>query len=324
MGHTMTAVLVGVDSAGTADDAVEWAAAEAAARGLPLRIVHALRPSQAVGLDAFDVSAEHLLARRRAAEEVLRRAVARARSIVSDLDIETAILQGPANWALEHASHGAPLLVLGSRGRTALRRLTFGSVSGHLAACSRCPAVVVRHQDHPVAAGPAVVAGVVRGPRGLAAVEFAFRAAWQRGIPLTLVHVAPANATLDALAGVPPCHIPTEGLDEIPDPAIVSAVVGWRREFPDTEVRLKDAVGDPATILLAESSGAALLVLGSAGGKRRGARQLTSVGQRVLPKARCPVAIVGHDAARTSAHPRSHAFGGPEAVRPPGPKRTNS
>jgi nucleotide-binding universal stress UspA family protein len=140
---------------------------------------------------------------------------------------------------------------------------------------------------------------MVRGSRGLAAVEFAFQAAWQRRIPLTLVHVMPANATLNALAGVPFCNTATLGPEAIPDPAITSALARWRHRFPAIEVVIKGPVGDPATILLAESAGAALLVLGSAGGKRRAARQLTSVGQRLLPSARCPVAVVGHDAART-------------------------
>jgi len=37
-------VVVGVDEAGSAEDAVDWATAEAAAQGCPLRVVHAFRP----------------------------------------------------------------------------------------------------------------------------------------------------------------------------------------------------------------------------------------------------------------------------------------
>lgn len=299
MAHTSATIIVAVDAAGSANDAVEWAAAEAAARGLPLRIVHALGAPNGLGFDALDVSIELTLATRAVAEQVLRDGAARAQSVVSDLEVTTDVLHGPANWALGQVAQGAPLLVVGSRGRTSLRRLVGGSVSGHLAACSPCPTVIVRHQEHAVAAPPTVVAGVVPGPRGLAAVEFAFQAAWQRGIPLTLVHVLPANATLDALAEVPLSCTAAVGMDAIPDPAIVSAIARWCREFPSTEVRIKGPVGDPATILLAESSGAALLVLGSAGGKRRGGRNLTSVGQRLLPRARCPIGVVGQDAART-------------------------
>jgi nucleotide-binding universal stress UspA family protein len=292
-------VLVAVDAAGFADDALEWAAAEAAARGLPLRIVHALTPSNPVAFDPFAVPTEHTLATRAVAEQVLDTAAARAHSVVSDLELTTEVLHGSANRALEHAAHGAALLVLGSRGRSPLRRLMAGSVSGHLAAYAPCPAVVVRHQEHPVTAPPRVVAGMVRGPKGLAAVEFALQAAWQRRIPLTLVHVTPENATLNALAGVPFSNTATLGAEAIPDPAITSAIAHWRHRFPAIEVVIKGPVGDPATVLLAESAGAALLVLGSAGGKRRAARRLTSVGQRLLPTARCPVAVVGHDAART-------------------------
>ena len=38
------AVVVGIDLSGTGEPALEWAAAEAHRRGLPLRIVHAYPP----------------------------------------------------------------------------------------------------------------------------------------------------------------------------------------------------------------------------------------------------------------------------------------
>jgi nucleotide-binding universal stress UspA family protein len=293
--HTSATVIVAVDAAGSADYAVEWAAAEAGARGLPLHIVHALALPHTVSLDGLDVTTEHSLATRAVAEQVLHDGVASAHSVVADLAVTTEMLHGPACWALEHAGHGAPLLVLGSRGRTALRRFVGGSVSGHLAACAPCPAVIVRHHEQVRGAAPAVVAGVVAGPRGLAAVDFAFQAAWQRRIPLILVHVASENATLNVLTQVP-LSVATVGPEAIPDPAIIQAIRSRRRRYPGIDLRIKGPVGDPATILLAESAGAALLVLGSAGGRGRGARDLTSVGQRLLPAARCPVAVVGQDA----------------------------
>ena len=42
---TRGSVVVGIDGTGAADDALDWATAEAAARGCRLRIVHAFRPS---------------------------------------------------------------------------------------------------------------------------------------------------------------------------------------------------------------------------------------------------------------------------------------
>jgi nucleotide-binding universal stress UspA family protein len=39
-----THVVVGVDDHGSAHDALDWATAEAAARGCPLRLVHAFQP----------------------------------------------------------------------------------------------------------------------------------------------------------------------------------------------------------------------------------------------------------------------------------------
>ena len=42
------ALVVAVDGTGSADDAVDWAAAEAAARHRPLRVIHALAVPQSV------------------------------------------------------------------------------------------------------------------------------------------------------------------------------------------------------------------------------------------------------------------------------------
>lgn len=290
MAQTSRAVIVAVDAAGSAHDAVEWAAAEADARGLPLRIVHVISAPHAVGLDGLDVATEQSLAARAMAEEVLYVAALRACSVVADLAVTTDVLRGPAASSLEQVGHGAPLLVLGSRRRGTLRRLVGGSVSGHVAACTPCPAVIVRHQERVPGVAPTVVAGVVPGARGFAAVEFAFHAAWQRRIPLTLVHVVAADPALH------PPGLAIVGPDAIRDPAVINAIRTWRRQFSGVDLRINGFVGDPATILLRESAGAALLVLGSAGGRRRGVRDIRSIGQRVLPKARCPVAVVGHDA----------------------------
>lgn len=279
MTDALAAIVVAVDLAGSANDAVEWAAAEAAERGLGLRIVHVLPAPRAFdpgGLEAW----EHLAATTTAADQVLREAADRSRGVAPEVSLSTAVLHGPPGWALEQVAHGAPLLVLGSRGRSASQRFLCGSVSGHLAARAPCPVVVVRHQEHPVAGAPVVVCGLVPGAAGLVAAGFAFQAAWQRRVPLRLVHVDP-----QAVAAAP---------DPTIDPALARAIERWRQSFSGIRVTTSTPAGDPAAILLAASAGSALLVLASAGSRRRGARHLTSIGQRLLPKACCPVAVVGH------------------------------
>lgn len=284
-------IVVAVDTAGSADDAVEWAAAEAAARGLGLRIVHALGGSQSV------------------AEQTLATAATRACSIASDLDVITEALHGPAAWAVEQAALGAPLLVLGSRGRPALRRVLGGSVAGRLAARAPCPVVVVRHQQTTRRVMPAVVLGASPGSTCLAAIGFSFEAAWQRRVPLRLVTVAPDPGTLNALAGMSPERDPV--LAAVLDPAITQTLTRSRQRFPGVEVTVAERLGDVTTVLLAESCGAALLVLGSPGGRRGNAWHLTSVGQRLLPRAACPVAVIPANDVLSRARPGQQAQLGP-------------
>jgi nucleotide-binding universal stress UspA family protein len=217
---------------------------------------------------------------------------------------------------VERVAHGAPLLVLGSRRHSAARRLLRGSIAGHLAARCPCPVVVVRRPEQPVPPVPMVVAGIAPDARCVGALTYAFQAAWQRRIPLALISVVPDYSALDALAGVWPSYEKSDGIHCIRDATTRHTLMACREQFPGVEVRIAGPVGDAATLLLTESAGAALLVLGSAGG-RRGARHLTSVGQRLLATAGCPVAVVGRTRAETRAL-GSHNHGVPE-VHPAGP-----
>jgi hypothetical protein len=84
-------VVVGVDGIGTADDALDWAAAEAAARGCRLRIVHAFRPPLLV--DPYGVVpaiGDDLRLLWAGVEQVLAYAVARVRSVAPDLPVTPA------------------------------------------------------------------------------------------------------------------------------------------------------------------------------------------------------------------------------------------
>jgi Universal stress protein family len=77
-GQVRAAVVVGVDDAGSAGDAVDWAAAEAATRGCRLRIVHAFHPL--LPADPYGVGSpiDGLRAAQTMAESVVQRHAARA------------------------------------------------------------------------------------------------------------------------------------------------------------------------------------------------------------------------------------------------------
>jgi nucleotide-binding universal stress UspA family protein len=297
-------IVVAVGDDGSSDDAVEWAAAEAATRGCPLRVVHALRPPLppdpcgVVVIDSFGPA-------RAAAELVLLDAMGRARSVDSDIAASTRLLLGSAGWAVLREAEGAQLLVVGSHGRSGLRGLLAGSVSAHVAAHASCPVVVIHPADSANSARPAppagsrVVVGVDRTPSCADAIAFAFQAARQRGIPLTAVHAwAPdPPADLEGISGI------ATMAEALARRAIERELARGRDDYADVPVISKLAPGDPAHALLAESRGAALVVVGSRGRGHIMGTLLGSISQTVLHHARCPVAVVRHGCESTAPPP---------------------
>ena len=73
------AVVVAVDHDGSARDAVDWAAAEAAARGCPLRVEHAFRPPPPTNPYEVDPLTDHFVEARTAGELALPDTMVRAR-----------------------------------------------------------------------------------------------------------------------------------------------------------------------------------------------------------------------------------------------------
>lgn len=135
-------VVVGVDGSPESEAALRFAADEAKLRSALLRIVCAWTPSDAGYMgevfaptpDAFDQAEHH-------AEDVLRAALERLQG--EPLEIEAVAEEGgPAAVLLEQAAD-AELLVAGSRGLGAAKRLMLGSVSQDLARHARCPVVIV-------------------------------------------------------------------------------------------------------------------------------------------------------------------------------------
>lgn len=288
-------VVVGVDD-GTSGDAVDWAAAETATRGGHLRIVHAFRPPLPADPYGYVTQIADFLPVRAAAELVLRDAVARARSVASDLDVSTRLTRGSAARGLLDEAQAARLLVVGSHGRSGLRGLLAGSVSIHVATHAACPVVVIRPTDGTCGNGSApravarVVVGVDRTPSCRRAIGFAFQAAWQRGIPLTAVHAWTPDppADLEGVSAQPSMS------EDFARRAVEHALVRWRDEFAGVPVVTRLVCGDPTPSLINESRGAALLVLGSRGRGHFLGTVLGSVSQTVLNHAHCPIAIVQH------------------------------
>jgi nucleotide-binding universal stress UspA family protein len=257
-------VIVLVDTARGTDDTLEWAAAEAAARGAELRIVHAFRWPRAVdplGNPTVDLRA------REAAEAVVTAAVRRARRIAPALRITTRAYPGRQATALvtEARKSDKAVVVLGhdrlsGRLERALTRRLVRRTATSLAV------IGLSHQG---AVGPSagrVVVGVDDDGGPPTALGFAFRAARRRGTGLTVVHAAWTGS----------------GNPE-------DAVRIWRMAYPEVDVRWSFVRGPVDAAVLAESAAAALTVVGP----DRHGRVRGSAPYNVLRLARGPVVMVG-------------------------------
>lgn len=300
---TPAPIVVGVDSGGAAEDAVSWAAAEAASRRCPLRVVHAFHQPALIDPSGGLSTAEAGVCQSRVeAERTLREAVARSWSIAPDIEVSARLLFGTAVRALLGEASDARLLVLGNRGLGGVLGLLAGSVSIRVSARARCPVVVI-HPSHPAEgvcpawSPPRVVVGIDATHTCAPAIEFAFRSASQRGIGLTAVHAwsVDAPADLETIRG-DPVVAEYAGLC-----AVERALECWRSDYPEVPVAIKVVHADPAQALIAESAGAALVVVGSRGRGHILGMLLGSVSQRVLHRAESPIAVVSDRCAQAKA-----------------------
>jgi nucleotide-binding universal stress UspA family protein len=155
-------IVVGVDGSEQSARALAWAADEARLRGVQLEVVYAfdrqpewLRlgpPPTLEGLTLEAIEKSGGVPGMVSPEEVAREhAEALVRSMLAenvggeDVQVRRTIAdeEKPAPFLVER-SHGADLLVLGSRGRGSVGSMLLGSVSTHCVHHATCPVVVIK------------------------------------------------------------------------------------------------------------------------------------------------------------------------------------
>ncbi len=132
-------VVVGVDGA-QSEEALGFAFDEAACRRLPLVAVHAteeplIDPYLAPHVDWARIHADE--------KEDLQDRLAPWATQYPQVDVEPEVARGPAAAVLVRRSHGAALVVVGSRGRGTVRGLLLGSVGQAVLHHAHCPVAVV-------------------------------------------------------------------------------------------------------------------------------------------------------------------------------------
>jgi nucleotide-binding universal stress UspA family protein len=143
----MGVIVVGIDQSPGAKAALRFALEEARLRQATLRVVHAWQYGYlgATGLEGFlPAAGGELEDFRRVAAAALDEILGEVVADQDDVAIERRVDQGVPAAVLVEESHGAELLVVGSRGHGGFAQLLLGSVSQQCAQHASCPVVIVR------------------------------------------------------------------------------------------------------------------------------------------------------------------------------------
>jgi nucleotide-binding universal stress UspA family protein len=282
-------ILVGADGSAASNCAVEWAARDAALRGVRLTIVHVVSPI-GMTLPRMQVPSAFAGWQVEQAQELLDDAVAAARGSTPSsrtVQIETEMQFSPVVPTLVDFSKEVQMMVVGARGRGPVARSLLGSVSSSLIRHSHCPVAVIHHEDslmpHPDQAP--VLVGIDGSAVSELAIRVAFDEASRRGVELVALHVwSDVEVTdfpeIDWLAMKP-------AAEEI----LAERLAGWQERYPDVTVRRIVECDQPTYHLIKQSESVQLVVVGSHGRGGFAGMLLGSVSAAVAHSARIPVIV---------------------------------
>ncbi len=289
---TSSGILVGVDGSEFSDAAVRWAAREAGLRREAVTLMTVLERKQPY-IVTYDADA--MLESRQSQHDEGDRILAAARQIVEDAAgdlglhrVQTQFLFAHPLWSLINASWDARMVVVGCRGRSALERLTLGSISSGLAHHSHCPVAVV----HPDVAEPdphaPILLGIDGSPASESATAIAFDAASRRRAPLIAMHAWENSFSPDGP------H--SRAAHQASGAEVLSErLAGWQETYPDVQVTPVVVHQDPGRWLVDHSDTGQLIVVGSHGRGGFAGMLLGSVSSTVVQAAAIPVIVARQD-----------------------------
>lgn len=283
-------IAVGVADSTTSAVAVRWAMRRSALTGSDIVLVHVL--------DDEGRSSEGSADRDASARRLLLRELESAEALSPRSQVEVCSVRGSVMWQLVAASGEFDLVVVGTHKTGFIHGSVYGSSSLALASAAACPVVVV---PAPTRADPVgVVLGAEDSDAGRAALAFAAAEAAGTDEPLTVVRVSPEPSD-EAGYGDDPAGDYSAGV------LLTQFAASAVRAHPTLQVRTRTMHGSAASVLVAASAGARMLVLGDSRTTQRDPSALGAVTHDALVNIRVPTAIVhGGDHAPTSVD-RAHA-----------------
>ena len=244
-------VVVGIDGSRSALDAALWAVDEAVSRDIPLRLVYAIDPDEAVGTDPED--AARALAR---AEVAVRHAFTAVESTDKPVKIEVEILQDRPTRALLEASRWAAMVCVGSMGLKHSAQGRIGSTATTLSSSAHCPVAIVHGHDPLHAAQQWVVADLDESAAGDGVLRRALEEARLRGAPLRVLTTWQSRFT-----DIHDCRAVADG-NRLAKAQLDRRLAHWKKRYPDLDVRAVAAHCSTLNFLTKNAGSIQLLVVG--------------------------------------------------------------
>jgi len=287
---TIQRIIVGYDRSPDSKAAATWALDEAARTGALVEFFYAYEwpvwapaasmvPSPAVWPDG-----ETDRAIKKALDDAVMAAAQTHPAVRTAISIVT---NGAAQTLIERSAE-ASMIVLGSRGHSAVAGL-LGSISVAVSAHAHCPVIVVRGD---AAATAPIVVGVDDSASAHSVLGFAAEQAAARGVPLRAIRAwAPVTGLWEQTA------MTTRSVTAEERRSFDELIAVWRDKFPEVQISAEAVVEHPAAALMLASTTAQLLVVGTRGRAAFRGMVLGSVSQHLLRNSACTVAVV-HDVMR--------------------------
>jgi nucleotide-binding universal stress UspA family protein len=289
-------VVVGVDGSAGSLTALRWAMHWALVRGAEVAVLAAYptvaywTDAEIVDLGALDAVHDDTWARARAAVDAVRDSDSAVRDVPVSLHVEP----GPAAAQLVRHSADADLLVVGSRGRSAVRSALLGSVALHSVSAAECPVVVVPLPGRwaEPRADSRVVVGIDGSERSAAALSAALTEAGPGGSVTAVRSHDVTDPWGDGygVAGAAALQQVHEGALQRMEALLGQLLPASAAEHP--VVRRLSLTGPAGPVLVEQAAEADLLVVASRGhGEFRGL-VFGSVALHCVVHAPCPVLVV--------------------------------
>jgi len=260
LGQLTDRVVVGVDGSPGSELALQWAINHEPTFG-PLSVVAAYHVDALVdGVGSASMYEDMVDTLRQDAEARVAEAGKRHPEVANS----GGVVQGYAGPALLRAATGQRLLVVGSRGRSALAEALLGSVASYCVKHAPVPVAVIPPNTSTDTPLGHVIVGVAGSANADAALAWAADHVASDGRITAVICKGPGPYALEM---IPPPPLEDDKLREVADQA-VARTIGDR----DVKVEVEVVLGDPRMVLRDMAADADLLVVGARG--HRGAAYL--------------------------------------------------